>query len=75
MGRFDFNLLEVFVVQNDIAAALIFEAFHDLIARYFFHISFRNLFVFDRAEITPAQLSKTELFFPGGGINRDWNVN
>ena len=75
MGRFDFNLLEVFVVQNNIAAALIFETFHDLIGRHFFHIGLGNLFVFDRAKIAAAQLSKTELLFPRGRVNGDWDIH
>jgi hypothetical protein len=46
-----------------------------LIGLDFFHVRLGNLLVFDRAEVAFAQLSKTELFFAGRRINRNWNIN
>src|SRR4029077_15589363 len=66
---------EIFVAQNDVTALLVLEAFNDLIGRDFFHVRLGNLFVFDRAEVAFAQLSKTELFFPGRRIYRNRDVD
>src|ERR1700719_4605572 len=75
MRGFNAYFSEIFVAQDNIVALLVLETFDDLIGRYFFHVGFGDLLVFDRAEVGFAQLPKTELFFAGRRINGNRNIN
>src|SRR5215469_16044459 len=75
MRRFDPNLFEVLFLHDNVTAALVLEAFHDMAGRDLFGVSLRDFLVFDWAKIAGTQLPKTNLFFARSGINRHWNVN
>src|SRR5436190_10916018 len=75
MRGLDPHLLEVLVLQHNVMAALVLEAFHDLVGWNFLCIRFRHFFVPDRAKVAGTKLSKTNLLFARGRINRHRNVN
>src|SRR5262249_6970720 len=54
---------------------LVLEPFDDLIGRNFFHVDLGYLLVFDRAQVTHAELTKTQLLLARGGINGNRNIN
>src|SRR5882724_4598802 len=75
MSGLDANLFEILIAHDDVATALVLEAFDNLVRGNLLHVCFRDLLIFDGTKIGPAQLSKTEFFLARGGINRDRNVN
>src|SRR2546429_3701157 len=75
MRRLDSHLFKVLILHHNIIAALIFEAFYDLLGRNLFRVGFRHLFVSNGAEIAGTKLSKAKLFLAFGRKNRHWNIN
>src|SRR5438045_9789910 len=75
MGRLDLDLVEVFFLQDNIASAVVFETFHDLVRGDFFRVGFRDLLILDRAQVGGAKLPETELLFLGRRIDGYRNVN
>src|SRR5438477_4397526 len=75
MGRLDLDLREVFFLQDNVASALVFETFHDLVSRDFLRVGFRDLLILDRAQVGSAELPETELLFAGRRIDGYRNVN
>src|SRR5205807_2232209 len=75
MGRLDLDLGEVFFLQDNIASALVFETFHDLVRGDFFRVGFRDFLILDRAQVGSAELPETELLFLGRRIDGYRNVN
>ena len=56
-------------------AALVFVALHDLVGPDLGQVGVGHLFVFDRAEVLPAELTETELLFARRGKDGDGDVN
>ena len=75
MGRLDLDLGEVYFFQDNIASALVFEPFHDLVSRDFLRVGFRDFLILDRAQVGSAELPETELLFLGRRIDGYRNVN
>ena len=59
MGGFDSYFFKIFIFQNDVTAALVFEAFDDLIGGNFFQISLGHFFVSNGTKVNRAQLAET----------------
>src|SRR4029434_8953170 len=75
MGGFDPHLLEVFVLQHNITAPPVLEAFHDLVGWNLLCVGLRHLFVPDWTKIAGAKLPKTNFLFARGWINRHRYIN
>src|SRR4029077_2258247 len=75
MCGLDPHLLEVLVLHYNVTAALVLEAFYDLVGGNFLRGRFRHLLIFNRAEIAGTKLPKTNLLFTRGWINRHRDIN
>src|SRR5436189_5744822 len=75
MRRLDSHLFKVLILHHNIIAALIFEAFYDLIGGDFLRVGLRDLFISDWAEIAGTKLPEAKLFLRCLRINRHRNVN
>ena len=75
MRGFDPHLLEILILQDNIPAALILEAFYDLVAWNFLGVRLGNFFVSDWAEVARTQLPKADLFLACGRINGHGDIN
>src|SRR5439155_20194099 len=63
------------VIHYYVTTALVLEAFYDLDGQDLFLIRLRDLFIFDRAQVTGAELPETNLLLARGRINCHRNIN
>src|SRR2546429_5229962 len=65
MRRLDSHFFKVLILHHNIIAALIFEAFYDLIGGDFLRVGLRDLFISVLAEIAGTKMPEAYVFLPG----------